>query len=259
MSGSLASMTSRPRWRHVEVDEVLAADAPAIAHLHVDGAADHVARRQLHESRRVALHEALAGVVDEVAALAARGLGQEDADAHDAGRVELVELHVLERHTAPIGQRHAVAGQRVGVRGDPEHAPVAARGQQRGGCPEDVQLAVRDPIGDDAARDRPAGAGAVDEQVDDVVLVEEGDLVLDALLVERLQDHVAGAIGGEARPTDGALPEVAGMAAEAPLVDAPVVRPIEGQAHVLELDDTSRWPREPGSRRRPGRRGSRRP
>ena len=39
---------------HVEVDVVLAADAPAGPDLQHDRAADHVARRQLHERRGVA-------------------------------------------------------------------------------------------------------------------------------------------------------------------------------------------------------------
>jgi hypothetical protein len=61
--------------------------------------------------------------------------------------------------------------------------------------------------------------------------------VLDALLVERLQDHVAGSVGREAGPPDGRLAVVAGVAAEPPLVDLAVRRAVERQAHVLELDD----------------------
>ncbi len=98
-----------------------------------------------------------------------------------------------------------------------------------------MQLAVGDAVRDNAPgrRRRPA----VEQQVDDVVLVEELDAVLDALLVQRLQDHVAGPVGREAGTADGAFAEVARMAAEAALVDLPVGRPIERQAHVLELDD----------------------
>ena len=75
-----------PEVAHVEVDVVLAVDAAARADLLDDGPADHVARGQLHELGGVALHEPEAVVVEEVGALAARGLGQEDPDAHDAGR-----------------------------------------------------------------------------------------------------------------------------------------------------------------------------
>jgi hypothetical protein len=45
-----------------------------------------------------------------------------------------------------------------------------------------------------------AAAAAVvgEEEIEQVVLVEEVDVVLDPLLVEGLDDHVAGAVGGVA-------------------------------------------------------------
>ena len=136
-----------------------------------------------------------------------------------------------------VGQGDSVAGQRPGIRGDPEHPAEAAGRQQDGLGPEGVELAVGDPIGDHAGRPTAGpGLAAVEQQVDDVVFVEELDAGLDALLVERLQDHVPGPVGGEARPADGAFPEVPGVAAEAALVDLAVRRPVERQAHVLELD-----------------------
>ncbi len=218
---------------HVEVHVVLAADAAAGPDLEHDRAADHVARGELLERRRVGLHEPLALVVEQVRALAARRLRQQDAQAHDAGGVELVELHVLQRHARPIRQRDAVAGQRVGVGGDAEHAPEAAGGQQHGGRAEDVQLAVGQPVRHDALR---AGLWRA-EQLHHVVLVEEQHARLEALLVERLQDHVARAVGRVAGAADRPLAEVPRVAAEAALVDPTVGGPVEGQAHVLQLDD----------------------
>ena len=97
---------------------------------------------------------------------------------------------------------------------------------------ERVDLAGLQFQGDDAA----ALAVVGEEQVEQVVLVEEVDVVLDALLVERLDDHVAGAVGGVAGAPDRAFAEVAGVAAEAALVDPAVGRAVEGQAHVLELE-----------------------
>src|SRR6478735_4284335 len=44
------------------------------------------------------------------------------------------------------------------------------------------------------------------------------------------------AVGREAGPTDRALPEVAGVTTEPPLIDAAVGRAVEGQPHVLQLD-----------------------
>jgi hypothetical protein len=64
------------------------------------GARDHVARGEVLHRRRVALHEALAVLVQEVAALATHALGDEHARARHARRVELPELHVLERMPA---------------------------------------------------------------------------------------------------------------------------------------------------------------
>ena len=222
---------------HVEVQVVLAADPAAGPDLLVHRPADHVARRQLHQLGRVALHEPLAQVVEERAALAAGRLRQQDADAHDPRRVELEELHVLERDAVPVAQGHAVAGQAVGVRGDPEHPPEAAGGHQNRLGAEAVELAVGDAVGHHAGGSATlVWLAALEEQVNDLVLVEELDAVLDALLVERLQDHVAGPVGREAGAADGRLAEVAGVAAEPALVDLAVGRAVERQAHVLELD-----------------------
>jgi hypothetical protein len=46
------------------------------------------------------------------------------------------------------------------------------------------------------------------DQIHHLELVEKGHLVLDALLVKGLQDHVTGAIGRIAGPRTGALPKL---------------------------------------------------
>ena len=75
-----------------------------------------------------------------------------------------------------------------------------------------------------AERDDAAGLPVVDQQVEHQVLVEEVHLILDGLLVHRLQDHVAGAVGGVAGAAHRPLAEVARVAAEAALVDLAVRR-----------------------------------
>ena len=77
----------------------------------------------------------------------------------------------------------------------------------------------------------------VQEHVHDLEFVEKGDLVLDALLVEGLQDHVPGAVGGVAGAADRRFAEVARMTAESALVDAPLRGPVEGQAAVFQIVD----------------------
>ncbi len=92
----------------VEVQEdvvLLLADAAAFADFDGHRARDDVARGEVLGRRRVALHEALAFGIDEIAAFAARAFGDEAARAVDAGRVELDELHVLQRQAG--AQHHA--------------------------------------------------------------------------------------------------------------------------------------------------------
>ena len=77
---------------HVEEDA--AVDAAAFVDLGLLGARDDVAAGQLHHVGRVLLHEALAGGVEQVGALAAGALGNQHAGALQGRRVELHHLHV---------------------------------------------------------------------------------------------------------------------------------------------------------------------
>ncbi len=77
---------------------------------------------------------------------------------------------------------------------------------------------------------------SVMRDVQRVVLVEELDVVLDAVLIQRLQDHVAGAVGGVAGPAHRCLAVVAGVPAEPALVDAALGRAVERHAHLLEVE-----------------------
>ena len=78
-------------------------------------------------------HEALAGVVAQVGALAAQRLGDELhrlLPGHGQARgVELHELEVADRGAGAVGHGHAVAGGHRGVGGAPVHLPGAAGGE----------------------------------------------------------------------------------------------------------------------------------
>jgi hypothetical protein len=151
--------------------------------------------------------------------------------------VELEELHVLERDAAAEGHAHAVTGEGVGVgRRLEDLAGAAGRENDRLGL-EHVDLAGGQLVGHDAGRALDAVGAGVHEQVQDVELVVELHALLDAVLVERLQDHVAGAVGGEARAAHRGLTVVARVATEAALVDLALGRAVERQAHLLEVDD----------------------
>ncbi len=83
----------------------------------------------------------------------------------------------------------------------------------------------------------PADGPVPEEQIDHMKLIEEGDLLLDALLVQGLQDHVAGPVGRVAGTPHRPLAEFPGMPAERALGDLAVRSPAEREPHVLQLVD----------------------
>src|SRR5690625_5016069 len=114
----------------VEEDVILVGTGAApLAYLQVHGAAHHVAGRQVLDRGCVPLHEPFPVRVAQDAALAARPLGEEHADAVEAGGVELEELGVPDRQAVPPDDAHEVAGERVRVGGHTEHAAAASRRQ----------------------------------------------------------------------------------------------------------------------------------
>ena len=81
---------------------------------------------------------------------------------------------------------------------------------------EAMQRAVLEVPGHDAA----AGAVLVHDEVEGEIFDEELGVVLQALLVERVDDRVAGAVGGGAGPLrHAAFAVLDGVAAERTLVD----------------------------------------
>ena len=157
--------------------------------------------------RRIADAEALALAIQQIRALAARRLAEQNADLIESRWVELVHLHVFERDATTVGHRHAVTGAGERVARDAPGAPVAAGRQHHRLRVEGVDRPVAQ-----AERHHAARLAIVDEQVEHHVFVEEVHLVLDRLLIHRLQDHMAGAVSGVARAAHWPLAEVARVA-----------------------------------------------
>ena len=109
--------------------------------------------------------------------------------------------------------------------------------------------AVLEIPGDHAA----AGAVLVHDQVEGEILDEELGIVLEALLIERVQDGVAGAVGGGAGALGQRLAVIAHVAAERALIDPAVLGARERHAEMLELDRPPESPRGTCIRWRPGR------
>jgi len=78
---------------------------------------------------------------------------------------------------------------------------------------------------------------AVHQQIYHEKFVKEADFLFDTLLIQRLQNHVTGAVGGFATAHHQPFAKIGGVPTKAALVNASIGRAIKGQAHVFEFDD----------------------
>ncbi len=228
---------SRLQVGEVQQDVILVGTATAtLTDLVGHGTGNDVTRCEVLDGGCVTLHEALTIGVTQDATLATSRLGHQNAQACQAGRVELDELHVLQRQTRTERDGHAVTGQGVSVGRGLEDLARAAGGEDHGLGLEHVQLAGGQVVGDHTGGATALG-GVHHDQIEHVVLVVELHVVFDAVLVERLQNHVTGTVSGVARTADGVLTVVAGVTTETTLVDLALGRAVERQAHLLEVEN----------------------
>ena len=208
-------------------------DTATFADFDGHGTRDHVARGQILGVRCVTLHEALALGVGQIAAFAAHAFGNQAARAVDAGRMELSEFHVLQRQAG--AQHHAVAvtGAGVGRGAGKIAAAIAAGGEHHLMGTEQMQAAVGQIPGQHA----PAHALVIHHQIDGEVFDEEFGLMLQRLLIKRVQDGVTGAIGRRASALRNAFTEVGGHATEGALINLAGFGARKGHTIVFEFDD----------------------
>src|SRR5690606_15908676 len=234
-AGKLLVDHARTQVGQVEQDVVLVfADATALANLDGHRTRHYVARGEVLVVRGVALHEALTIAVAQDAAFAAHALGDQAAGAVDAGRMELHELHVLQRQAGAGHQAAAVTGAGVGGGRAEIGAAIAAGGEHHAMGAEQVQRAFGHVQGEHAAAD----TLFVEDQVQREVLDHEARVVRQRLLVQRVQHGVAGTVGRRAGALGRrAFAELGGHATERTLVDLAVLGTRERDAVVLQLDD----------------------
>jgi hypothetical protein len=218
---------------------------PGAFHLEIDRPGDDIARGQVL-ARIVVRHERGAVGQAQDRPLAAERLADEEALRHrveEAGRVELIELHVPDLGACPVGHCHAVARRHVGVGCIQVNLSRAAGGEHRG--PREVRLDDGGPAGGPLAARRAlvehvrAGAvvGATEpgehDQVDRGVVLGDADpRVRGDAFEQRALDLGAGGVGG----VDDPARRVSSLAAEA---DLPVAL-IEAGASRDELADPVR-------------------
>ena len=216
------------RAQVAKVEQDAPVDSAALVDLGLLGARDDVSARQLHRVRRVVLEEALALGVDQVRALAAAALGDQDSRRRERRRVELHHLHVLQRHADAERESHAVARAGIRVRRPLVEPARAAGGEDHRLRADRLQPAVQQVPGDHAL-----AAVVVDDELPGEELLVREDVALHHLLVEDVDQHVA----RDVRRVGGA--RLTGSA-EGSLRDAPVLGAREDRAPVLELVDVVR-------------------
>src|SRR5690606_33689264 len=121
------------RTQVVQLEHDIAAVSATAAFLDflVHGTRYEVARSQILERGRVALHETLAVLIEQDAAFAAYAFGNQHARAGHAGGVELPELQILQGQAGTRGHAQAVAGIDEGVGGSGPDAARSAGCQHR--------------------------------------------------------------------------------------------------------------------------------
>src|ERR1700692_376533 len=156
--------------------------------------------------RRVSRHEALSLAVGEIAAFTACALRDQHAGAIDTRRVELDELHVLQRQPRAPRHRVAVASAGVGRGTGLIDAPAPARRDYDHVGAEAMDRSVLET----PCEQTTAGTVVVHQEVDRKIFDEEARLVLQALLVKRMQDGMAGPVSGRAGPISDVAPGIIG-------------------------------------------------
>src|SRR6266550_2475372 len=192
-------------------------------------AGDDVARPELHLVWHVALEEALAFVVEQIASLSPHGLRDQDAREGQASGMELDHLHVLEADAGAVGERHPVAGTDVAVRGEGVDAAESAGREDHRLRGDRVETTGADVEGHHA--DAPA---VLDQQPGHERLVVTCDLwVFEGRLEDGMEHMEPGLVGREARPPGRHATERADR-------DLAVRVPAPGAAPMLHLDDLDR-------------------
>src|SRR5699024_10996149 len=125
------------------------------------------------------------------AAFTARGFREEYAQLIEAGGMELEHLHVHQRDATAVRDGNTIASTGEGVGCYAEHPAETSGGDKHCFGVNGVQLAGAEFVGHHAT----ALAVIGEKDVYQVMLIEEVELVLDSLLIQGLDNHVAGAVG----------------------------------------------------------------
>ena len=217
----------------MQVDVVFVlAHAAAFADFHRHTARNNVTAGKVFVGGGIPLHKAFAFGVGQIPAFATRAFGDQTARAIDSGGVELHEFHILQRQ--PRTRRHTAAVAGAGMRRCRREIGTAIAT-----CRQNNHLGAEQVHG--AVVQLPAQHTLTHtiirhDQINGEILDVEFRAMLQRLTIKRVQNRVAGPVGGGTGPLHGgAFAEFGGVAAEGALVDLARFGPRERHAVVFKL------------------------
>ena len=181
----------------IQVHVALSTDTTSFLHLQEHCPTDNIPRGKVFDGRRISFHEALAFIIEQDPTFTSHTLCDQDAHAINAGRMELEEFHIFRGDTTPQGHRNPITGICISVGGNLPNPPMTTGGDDHRFGVKYMQFAGQQLSGNNSCR--PA---THDNQVDHLKFIKEIDIILDALLVEGLQDHMPRAICCIASPAN---------------------------------------------------------
>ncbi|BAK10574.1 conserved hypothetical protein conserved hypothetical protein [Pantoea ananatis AJ13355] len=186
--------------------------------------------------RRIALHETLTVFVQQITAFTTTAFGDQYTSTGDTGWVELPHFHILHRHAR--AQRHAntVAGIDVGVRRGLINTSCTAR-RQNGGLGFEVNRFAGFHADCRTAYD---GTVVIFDQIQCIPFGEDSGFIFQVLLIQRMQQCVAGTVGRCGSTRRLLTAEVFRLTTKRTLINAAVIKTGEGQAHVLQFQNRFR-------------------
>ena len=220
------------QMRHVQVDVVLfRTAAPALFDFLVHATRNKIARRQIFQVGRVALHKPFTVGVAQNRALATAAFGQQHASARHASGMELPELHVFQGNACACCHAQTIAGVDEGIGGSRKNPSCAAGGQQGG-----LGLQNMHVTGFHLQRGHADHVTiGVTDQVHSQPFDKEIGVGLHVLLVQGVQHGVPCAVSCCAGALHRFFAIVGCVAAKGALVNRAVRVAVKGHAHVLKL------------------------
>ena len=210
-------------------------DTTTFADFDSHGATHHIARGQVLGTWRIAFHECFALRIAENATFTTCTFSDQATRTVDTSRMELHELHILHRQAGT--QYHAATITCTGMcRSTGEiGSTITTGGQHNHMGTETMNRSCRHVDCNHAT-----AFAIFHDQIDGEIFDEEFGRIAQGLTIQRMQNRMAGAVGGSTGALGNALAEIGGHAAERTLINFAFFGARERHTPMFQLVNGSR-------------------